>query len=90
MTVAFVDPGKLLRMTGGLGPMQGMGLHGALQWRFAEADGKTMITFWYRAGGYMPDDLSKFAPVVDRVQAQLGALAGHLSASASKSPTKQP
>ena len=24
----------------------------------------------YRAGGYTPDDLSKLAPVVDKVQAQ--------------------
>jgi uncharacterized protein YndB with AHSA1/START domain len=29
MTISFVDPGKLLRMTGGLGPLQGMGLGGA-------------------------------------------------------------
>lgn len=76
MTVAFVDPGRLMRMTGGLGPLQGLGLHGALEWRFvAEGEG-TWITMWYRAGGYSPDDLSGFAPIVDRVQGQqLGALA---------------
>lgn len=81
MTVAFVDPGKLIRMTGGLGPLQGMGLHGALEWRFSEAAGTTTITLWYRAGGYTPDDLAKFAPIVDKVQAQqVGALADHLQA----------
>ena len=79
MTVAFVDPGKLLRMTGGLGPMQGMGLNGALEWRLAEENGGTRIALWYRAGGYTPDDLTRFAPVVDRVQAQQpGGLAAHL------------
>ena len=79
MTVAFVDPGKTLRMTGGLGPLQGMGLDGALEWRFTPVDGGTKITLWYRAGGYTPDDLGKFAPVVDRVQGvQLGGLADFL------------
>jgi len=80
LEVVFVDPGKLLRMTGGLGPLQGMGLHGVLEFRFAPIDsGGTAITMFYRAGGYTPDDLSKFAPVVDRVQAlQIGGLATHL------------
>lgn len=79
MTVTFVDPGKLLRMTGGLGPLQGMGLHGALEFRLAPEGGGTRITLWYRAGGYTPDDLSKFAPVVDKVQAlQLAGLADRL------------
>ena len=81
MTVTFVDPGKLLRMTGGLGPLQGMGLDGALEWRLAAAEGGTRITLYYRAGGYSPDDLGKFVPVVDRVQAvQLGGLADYLRA----------
>lgn len=77
MTVVFVDPGKTLRLVGGLGPLQGMGLDGALEFRLAANErGGTRITMWYRAGGYTPDDLSKFAPVVDRVMAaQLGGLA---------------
>ena len=77
MTVVFVDPGKTLRLVGGLGPLQGMGLDGALEFRLAAADkGGTRITMWYRAGGYTPEDLSKLAPVVDQVMAaQLGGLA---------------
>jgi len=91
MTVTHVDPGKLLRMTGGLGPLQGMGLHGALEWRFSESGGKTRIVMWYRAGGYTPDDLAKFAPVVDKVQAQqLGALADDLQAGAAKQQAQPP
>jgi hypothetical protein len=79
MQVVFVDPQKLLRMIGGLGPFQGMGLSGVLEWRLTAVDGGTRITLWYRAGGYTPDDLSKFAPVVDSVQAQqLGGLANYL------------
>lgn len=86
MTVTFVDPGKTLRMIGGLGPLQGMGLSGALEFRLAPVDGGgTRVTLFYRAGGYSPDDIGKFAPVVDKVQAQqLGGLAAYLRKSASK------
>ncbi|MCF7220651.1 SRPBCC family protein [Marilutibacter chinensis] len=80
MQVVFVEPGKLLRMTGGLGPLQGMGVDGVLEFRLVAAgDDATRITLFYRAGGYTPDDLAAIAPVVDRVQAlQLEGLAGHL------------
>lgn len=80
LEVVFADPGRVLRMTGGLGPLQGLGLDGTLEFRLAPVEGGgTRITLWYRVGGYTPDDLSKFAPVVDRVQAlQLGGLAAHL------------
>lgn len=81
MAIAFVDPGKLMRMTGGLGPLQGMGVSGALEWRFDAENGGTRITLHYRAGGYTPEGLVQFAPVVDRVQGlQLGGLATHLRA----------
>lgn len=85
MTVAFVEPGKALRMLGGLGPLQGMGLHGVLEVRL-EPDGEgTRITWFYRAGGYTPDGVEKLASVVDRVQAQqLKALADHLRSTTSE------
>lgn len=84
MLVTFVDEGRTLRMTGGLGPLQGMGLHGALEFRFAPAkEGGTAITLYYRAGGYAPDDLRSLAQVVDKVQGlQLDGLATFLGARA--------
>lgn len=84
MAVTFVDPGKTLRLLGGLGPLQGMGLHGALEFQLAAVEGGgTSITLHYRVGGYSPDDLGKFAPVVDRVQGvQLAGLADYLRRSA--------
>lgn len=80
MTVTFVDPGRTLRLVGGLGPLQGMGLHGAMEFQLAPDDsGGTLVTLRYRVGGYSPDDLEKLAPVVDRVQGvQLGGLADYL------------
>ncbi|QWP74850.1 SRPBCC domain-containing protein [Lysobacter sp. K5869] len=81
MTVSFVEPGKTLRLLGGLGPLQGMGLNGAMEFRLSPGQGGgTRIVLFYRAGGYTPDDLSKFAPVVDKVQGlQLGGLADYLA-----------
>jgi hypothetical protein len=84
LVVTLVDPGRTLRLRGGLGPLQGMGLDGTLEFRLQPgSEGGTRITLWYRVGGYTPDDLSAFAPVVDRVQAgQLRALADFLRARA--------
>ncbi len=80
MSVSFTDPGRLLRMLGGLGPLQGMGLTGVMDWKFEAVDGGTRITLHYVAGGYTTEDLVKFAPIVDQVQGQqLGGLATYLS-----------
>jgi hypothetical protein len=90
MQVVFADPPKLLRMIGGLGPFQGMGVSGVLEWRMTQVEGGTRTTLWYRAGGYTPEDLSKLAPVADHVQAlQLGGLASYLRDRTAK-PLKPP
>ena len=79
LEVVFVDPPRLLRMVGGLGPLQGMGLHGALDWKLEPVEGGTRITLRYQVGGFASQDLSELAPIVDRVQAgQLGGLASFL------------
>jgi uncharacterized protein YndB with AHSA1/START domain len=79
MTVSFVDPGSLLRLLGGLGPLQGLGLHGAMEFRFEAVEGGTKVTLHYVAGGYTTQDLVKFAPIVDQVQGlQLGGLEKYL------------
>ena len=85
MTVSFVDPDRLLRMLGGLGPLQGMGLSGVMDWRLEPVEGGTHITLHYVAGGYTTEDLVKFAPIVDQVQGmQLNALASYLSKDAKR------
>jgi uncharacterized protein YndB with AHSA1/START domain len=79
MIVSYVDPGRMLRMSGGLGPLQGMGLYGALDWILEPANGGTRISLHYVVGGYTTNDLTQIAPIVDQVQnLQLGALASYL------------
>jgi uncharacterized protein YndB with AHSA1/START domain len=80
MRISFVEPPKLLRMTGGLGPLQGMGMYGALDWSIAPRAGGTVITLTYRVAGINPEGFAALAPIVDQVQAQqLGGLARYLA-----------
>jgi hypothetical protein len=79
MTIGFVDPGRLLRMLGGLGPLQGLGVYGALDWRLEPLDAGTRVTLRYQAGGYPGEGFEKLVPVVDSVQGtQLGGLVEYL------------
>ena len=71
MTISFVDPGKEIRMVGGLGPLQMMGVHGGMSWKFENLDEhKTKIIHQYRVVGSSDQALNKLAPIVDKVQSQ--------------------
>ena len=81
MRISFVDPEKLLRMTGGLGPLQGMGMYGSLDWVIEELSGKTHITLTYSVTGVNPNGYEALAPIVGKVQGQqLGQLAAFSTA----------
>lgn len=81
MRIVFVEPGKLLRMNGGLGPLQGMGMFGALDWTLSPAGEGTDITLTYRVTGTNAEGFAGLAPIVDSVQAlQLGGLGNYLNA----------
>ena len=81
MTVSYVKPNEEIRMIGGLGPLQMLGIHGGMSWKFEEADNKqTKITFSYQVTGYMDGGLDKLAPIVNKVQSiQLDGLAAKLN-----------
>ena len=71
MTVAFVAPNREIRLLGGLGPLQQMGLHGVLTFKFIPvSDNETRIVQIYRVTGYDPNGLKALAPIVDKVQTQ--------------------
>ena len=69
MRVVFAWPGRMLRMTGALGPLQGSGLAGSMTWKLAaaKAAGVTTLEFSYGVGGYMAGGFDKIAPAVDAV-----------------------
>jgi uncharacterized protein YndB with AHSA1/START domain len=75
MTVVFASPGKRLRLTGGLGPLQALGVAGSMTWSLAESEGGTMVGLTYSVGGYFEGGLQGMAPAVDSVlQVQLTRL----------------
>ena len=82
MRIVFVDPEKTLRMAGGLGPLQGMGLYGAMDWIFATTEnGSTSVSLRYTVHGVNEDGFEQLAKIVDQVQGmQLGSLKTYLQA----------
>ena len=70
MRIGYVAPNKLLRMLGGLGPLQGMGLYGALDWKIEATFSGSKVNLTYNVGGYAKDGFAQLAPIVDRVQHQ--------------------
>jgi len=67
LTVTFVNPTVLLRLTGGLGPLGLMGVNGNMTWEFFDADAGTRVKFSYAVGGYRAGGLDQLAAPVDFV-----------------------
>lgn len=67
MEVVFVDPGKLLRFRGGLGPLQSMAATGAMTWEFEAAADGSDVTWTYAVTGYVPGGFEQMATAVDGV-----------------------
>lgn len=70
MTVSFVNPGVMIRLTGGLGPLGLMGVNGNMTWEFDEAESGTVVTLQYAVGGYMDGGLDTVSGPVDGVLAE--------------------
>ncbi|HIG44808.1 MAG: hypothetical protein ABGY96_22845 [bacterium] len=72
MIVSYVNPGKEVRLIGGLGPLQGMAIHGAMSFRFLRVDKtstsetETRIIFEYKVMG--ASGLESLAEIVNTVQ----------------------
>ncbi len=67
MTVVFLSPGHILRMTGATGPLQEWGLAGSMTWTLAPSNGSTKLEFSYSVGGYKQGGFEKIAPTIDAV-----------------------
>ncbi|MDZ7645055.1 MAG: SRPBCC family protein [Woeseiaceae bacterium] len=82
LVVTFVNPGVMLRLTGGLGPLGLMGVNGnfTLEYEDAADDGSQVtITLRYAVGGYRAGGLDALAAPVDGVLGeQLRRLAAYL------------
>jgi uncharacterized protein YndB with AHSA1/START domain len=70
--VVYAAPGKALRLSGALGPLQSEGLTGTLDFTLTPVAGGrgTTITMTYVVGGYARTPMSQLAPMVDKVMAE--------------------
>ena len=81
MRVIFASPFSVLRMSGGLGPLQSEPVNGVLTITLKPSDKGTRILWEYAVGGYMRFKTDDIAPAVDKVLAeQIGGLAKLLGA----------
>ena len=79
LTIVNMLPGKRLRLSGGLGPLQSAGVSGSLTWSFADEEGGTSITLEYSVGGYIEGGMEAMAEPVDSVlNAQLQRLQNYI------------
>jgi len=67
LAVTFVQPGVMLRFSGGLGPLGLMGVSGNMTWEFQEDAGGTRVILNYAVGGYLDGGLDAVAAAVDGV-----------------------
>ncbi len=81
MIVSYIEPHKKVVMTGGLGPLQEMGIFGALTWQFTPKDNPaegTRVTLTYHASGPIQfngvpasdKEAGDLVRVIDKVQLQ--------------------
>lgn len=67
MTVVFAMPGKLLRLSGGLGPLQTVASAGSMTIDLKPEGGGTRLAVTYMVAGYQPGGMASWAAPVDTV-----------------------
>ena len=89
MHVIFADPQRgLLRMAGGLGPLQGEAVRAVLTIKLTKTEAGTRIDWEYVVGGYMRIQTAEIAPAVDQVLGeQLARLAALFAPAPQPAPT---
>ena len=79
MSVVYASPGKLLRLTGAIGPLQEAALAGTMTWNLLQAGGGTTAELIYTVGGFRAGGFRDISTVVDGVlRGQLARLKAHV------------
>lgn len=70
LRVLFAQPGALLRLGGGLGPLQTMAINGVMDWKLKPVASGTELSLTYAVSGAIPGGGQGLAPIVDQVLAE--------------------
>jgi len=65
LRVVYIAPGEVLRLSGGLGPLQASGLAGSLTWKLTGGAENTRVELSYSVGGFIQGGFEKIAPAVE-------------------------
>jgi hypothetical protein len=65
MEILYIDPGKVLVMTGALGPLQPLAATGSMTIRFSPAPAGTKLDVNYAVAGYLAGGMASWAAPVD-------------------------
>jgi hypothetical protein len=77
--VINIAPGRLLRLSAALGPLQELAVTGSWTWEIAMNGTGSTVTMTYAVGGYAPGGVNALASVVDQVLVQqVGFLKAYL------------
>lgn len=77
MSVLYASPGKLLRLTGAIGPLQEAAVVGTMTWTLSPAGSATNVDLTYTVGGFRVGGFRDLPTVVDGVlRGQLARLKG--------------
>lgn len=82
LVVSYADRGRQLRLLGGLGPLQELGVGGALSFSLTSSEEVTAVVVTYNVSGFFPEGTADWAPAVDCVVTeQVQRLKAHVEAS---------
>ena len=70
LRVIHSAPGELLRLSGGLGPLQETAVNGTMTFTFTRQSEGTTLALSYALSGYLPGGLPAVTPAIESVLAQ--------------------
>jgi len=70
LRVIYVSPGKVLRLRGGLGPFQTLGVEGVMTFTIKPGAGGSEVSLTYAVGGYSKDGFDTLSKAADQVLAE--------------------
>jgi len=65
LRVVYVAPQEVLRLSGGLGPLQASGVAGSMIWKLTGDGDHTRVQLSYSVGGFIGGGFDKIAPAVE-------------------------
>ena len=70
MRVVLLKTNEMVRLAGGLGPLQASGVSGSMTWRLSPTEKGTKLELTYSVGGFIASGFDSIAPAVERVLAE--------------------